>query len=872
MSDMTLPPLQFQQTEPAPDPGPPVAPAAAGAATAPPPAAAAAFAPSQSPSPDPRADRFAWPTPALPCYPAPAVSLLPEACEILGLNGKTMTGRLVAFKPEAGQLHLRMPSARATVVLRFDQFRRLRLLHPLAALPSAEGVPQADLLAQKPAVPYEVRLKGGVTEEGLTIGHLETGFGLFVFEPIDLVGTVRRSFFPRPAIEARAVGHKLGETLVEEKLATAQQVTEALAEQEALRGQKLGDMLVVRQVITAEELAAAIEAQAKMPMVRIGEALKTLGFIDDAQLNEALEQQKADRSVPLGELLVKKGVVTRADLQTALARKMGYPLVDVLHFQPDAASVARLPFAAAMRSLALPLMMHNGRLVVALEDPSRRDAVDQIEFIAQSKVVPVLARAGTLAAAIERQYEKLGAVDAATRAAMADAATIEFEAEDANKLLASLEQQGPEGADGDSEGPVIEQSDNSLVRLINSMIMEAQAQGVSDIHIETQPGREKVKIRFRKDGQMRPYMELPPSYRQALIARLKIMCDLDISEKRKPQDGKINFGRFVQGQRLELRVATIPTHSGLEDAVLRLLASAKPLPLDKLNLSPTNLERLQAAVQRPYGMFLCVGPTGSGKTTTLHSALGYINTPDRKIWTAEDPIEITQAGLRQVQVNPKIDWTFARALRAFLRADPDVVMVGEIRDKETAQTAIEASLTGHLVLSTLHTNSAPETVTRLLDMGMDPFNFADSLLAVLAQRLVRRLCPDCKAPHEATQDELDEMLRDHQHVMAVCDDPPSDEQVLAAWRPRFSDSLGRFTLYKPVGCPKCDNSGFRGRAGIHELMAVSREIKRLIQGGARADELQKIALAQGMRTLRQDGIEKVLQGVTTLDEVRAVSN
>ncbi len=290
------------------------------------------------------------------------------------------------------------------------------------------------------------------------------------------------------------------------------------------------------------------------------------------------------------------------------------------------------------------------------------------------------------------------------------------------------------------------------------MIAEAHAQGVSDIHVETQPGREKVRIRFRKDGHLKPYLELPHTYRSAVVARLKIMCDLDISERRKPQDGKINFVRFAPGHRLELRVATIPTNNGLEDVVLRLLASARPMPMDRLGLSPQNLARLRHAVDRPYGLVLCVGPTGSGKTTTLHSALGHINTPARKIWTAEDPIEITQAGLRQVQVNPKIDWTFAKALRSFLRADPDVIMVGEIRDRETAQMAIEASLTGHLVLSTLHTNSAPETVTRLLDMGMDPFNFGDSLLAVVAQRLVRRLCPHCRTTRDATEAQVDELV------------------------------------------------------------------------------------------------------------------
>jgi type II secretory ATPase GspE/PulE/Tfp pilus assembly ATPase PilB-like protein len=402
------------------------------------------------------------------------------------------------------------------------------------------------------------------------------------------------------------------------------------------------------------------------------------------------------------------------------------------------------------------------------------------------------------------------------------------------------------------------------------MILEAHGQGVSDIHIECPAGRDKVRIRFRKDGQLRAYLELPHTYRNAIVARIKIMCDLDISERRKPQDGKINFAKFVQGMRIELRVATIPTLGNREDVVLRLLTSSKPIPLEKLGLSAANLERLQTAIRRPYGMILCVGPTGSGKTTTLHSALGHINTPERKIWTAEDPIEITQAGLRQVQVNPRIDWTFAKALRAFLRADPDVIMVGEVRDKDTAQVAVEASLTGHLVLSTLHTNSAPETATRLIDMGLDPFNFADALLCVLAQRLVRRLCTHCRVASVAGEEQEGELLHDYMFSLAGVDKAPAADEVLAGWR-RQHGTEGRLQLYRPVGCEHCDNTGYRGRGAIHEMMTITRSLRHLIQTGARAEEIQRHALGEGMRTLRQDGIEKVLAGMTTIEEVRANS-
>ena len=849
MTDLSVPPLSL---EPLPGEGP-------GARTAP-------------DADTPRREPFAWPTPSLTSYPVPTCPIEPEPCEIEGLNGRTMQGRLTLFDLDGGLLHLMLPTSRVPMPLRFTQFRRLTLAQPLAPLVGAKRPIDDDLLAARPAVPYRIALRGAPPLEGLTVGHKQHDNGLFLFEPVDATGHLRRSFVPRAAYERADVGERIGELLVAQNAASAEAVEQTAREQAELRAQKIGDVLLVRHIVTAEQLEAAIERQARMPMVRIGEALKALGYITQAQLDSALAQQRDDRGIPLGELLVRKGVVSRQDLQAALARKMGYPLVDVTQFAVEADALARVPFALATRLLALPLMVRAGRVVVALEDPSGGSAIDELEFVTQAKIVPVLAKTSDLANAIAKAYDRVGMGAWTQEHGLSLDLPDEDESPDAKALLASLEQQhSAEQRAREADEPAIEQSDNSLVRLINTMILEAQAQGVSDIHVECLPGREKVRIRFRKDGELRPYMELPHTYRAAIIARLKIMCDLDISERRKPQDGKINFSRFQPGARLELRVATIPTHSGMEDAVLRLLSSAKPTPLEAINLSADNLARLKDAVERPYGMILCVGPTGSGKTTTLHSALGAINQPDRKIWTAEDPIEITQAGLRQVQVNPKIDWTFAKALRAFLRADPDVIMVGEIRDEETAQVAIEASLTGHLVLSTLHTNSAPETVTRLLDMGMDPFNFADSLLAVLAQRLVKRLCNHCREARAATDAEVEEWLADYLQAFAGVDGAPTRDDVLAGWTRRFARD-GRLQFHAAPGCPSCDHTGFRGRTGMHELLTVSRALRQLIQTGQRADAIARQAIAEGMRTLRQDGIEKVLAGQTTIGEVRATSN
>ena len=450
-----------------------------------------------------------------------------------------------------------------------------------------------------------------------------------------------------------------------------------------------------------------------------------------------------------------------------------------------------------------------------------------------------------------------------------------YPADDASMddLLSSMSAEDEEGASTSLED-VTAAADNELVKLVNKIIIDAYRMGASDIHVEPQPGKAKTLIRVRRDGSMLNYIEIPSSYRNPLVTRIKIMCDMDIAEKRRPQDGKIKFRKFGPAD-IELRVATLPTQGGVEDVVMRILSSGEPLPLEKMGFSERNADLVKATVSKPYGLFFVCGPTGSGKTTTLHSILKYINKPETKIWTAEDPVEITQKGLRQVQINKKAGLDFAIIMRSFLRADPDVIMVGEMRDRETVAIGIEASLTGHLVLATLHTNSAPESIVRLLDMGMDPFNFSDALLGVLAQRLAKRLCVDCRKPHVASEDEISALLSEYSAELKNTSkwkkDPDAAMRELRdEWTRLFANEQGQFVLYQSVGCDKCSGTGYRGRMGLHELMIGTDTVKKAIQEHAHVAELLQIALEEGMHTLKQDGMEKVLQGLTDMHQIRAV--
>jgi type II secretory ATPase GspE/PulE/Tfp pilus assembly ATPase PilB-like protein len=411
----------------------------------------------------------------------------------------------------------------------------------------------------------------------------------------------------------------------------------------------------------------------------------------------------------------------------------------------------------------------------------------------------------------------------------------------------------PDGKEDDE----VKEDNSGIVKLVNKIIIDAYKLGASDIHIEPYPEQD-MEIRLRIDGVCQEYMldgkRIPRKFSRAFTSRLKIMCNLDIAERRLPQDGKIKFKNFGPLD-IELRVATIPTTQNQEDVVMRILAASKPIPIDNIGISEGNLKKLKDLLAAPYGMALCVGPTGSGKTTTLHSALGSINTPDLKIWTAEDPVEITQYRLRQVQVAHKIGFTFERAMRAFLRADPDVIMVGEMRDLETTQAGIEASLTGHMVFSTLHTNSAPETVTRLLDMGIDPFSFGDSLLGVLAQRLCRRLCKECKEKYMPNADEWAALI--------------SAYGGPEAWK-MHSMPEAPLEIYRPKGCKTCNNLGYKGRVGLHELMAVDNDLRGCIYKKSTVSQIRDAAVRGGMVSLMQDGIQKSLKGLTDLNEIRSV--
>ncbi len=558
-------------------------------------------------------------------------------------------------------------------------------------------------------------------------------------------------------------------------------------------------------------------------------------LLTQKELTKAITDAR-QRKEPIDSVLIREYKVPKSELGESLARYYKVPFVAYNASYPipgDLLSGLKVPFMRT--NVWVPLRSEDSEPVVAIDDPHDLKRIDEIKalFPGHRLKFVVAFKQDVL------DFIKLFTADEKEMAQIDD-------------ILSQLQDEHQEIEEAESG---VGEEDSAVVQLVNKIILDAYARNASDIHIEPYSGKQNTMVRIRVDGSCTVYQTIPFAYRNAVVSRIKIMSDLDIAERRLPQDGKIKFKKYG-GKDIELRVATIPTQGGLEDVVMRILAAGEPIPLIKMGFSETNYESFLQSVVKPYGLILVCGPTGSGKTTTLHSALAYINKTETKIWTAEDPVEITQKGLRQVQVKPKIGFDFAAAMRSFLRADPDVIMVGEMRDKETTHIGIEASLTGHLVFSTLHTNSAPESIVRLLDMGMDPFNFADAILCIMAQRLVRTLCPDCKKEYNPSEEEFNELIREY-----------GEEDFQSNMGTQYRSDM---PLFKPSGCELCNNTGYRGRMGIHELLTGTDEMKKLIQLRATMEDIRDQAIKDGMRTLKQDGIEKIFSGHTDLLQVRKV--
>ncbi|HQR79545.1 MAG TPA: ATPase, T2SS/T4P/T4SS family [Actinomycetota bacterium] len=552
-------------------------------------------------------------------------------------------------------------------------------------------------------------------------------------------------------------------------------------------------------------------------MKQLGDILVSRGLISKEQLDEALMAQRG-QGHSLGRVLIDLGMLSESQVVQALASQIGMRFVELSEVTLDGAALSKVAGAVCRRHRAIPIGFEKGRLVVAMSDPANVFAIDDIRSASGMSVVPVVATATDVAAALDRHYRADGELDELTMA---------IDVEDDEEDLASLKE-------------VVE--DAPIVKFVNLLITQGIQDRASDIHLE--PTEFDIRVRFRIDGVLHEVMRSPKSIQSGVISRLKIMADINIAERRIPQDGRLSV--TSNGQKVDLRVATLPTVWG-EKIVLRILDnSTAMLDLADLGFRDTNYERYSASFGKPYGMILVVGPTGSGKSTTLYATVNILNRPEVNIITVEDPVEYRLPGVNQVQTNTKAGLTFAAALRSILRSDPDIVLIGEIRDHETAQIAVESALTGHLVLSTLHTNDAPSAVTRLVEMGIEPFLVGSSLDCVLAQRLARRLCPKCKEAYR-----------------------PSMQTLKSAG---LSLAAGQAVpeIYRPVGCSACSRTGYKGRVALHEVLPITERIERLAVERASSTQIAAVAREEGMQTLREDGMSKVLSGLTSLDEVLRV--
>ena len=737
-------------------------------------------------------------------------------------TGDRIEGMLTrSFRNQDLDIEVMVSGAREKLLFPLDKICYIRFLK----LPSA-------INGSEPAAVEEVQTIAGETFKVAVFTNWEFAKG-FIGLLQDEAQSYRAIFFTDSGVRYRQGGRHTGQILQDQGFVSDDKMVAALRVQEERRNGAPDGTNGETAILPADRVGQRL-SEAELNHTRVGDILVESGLVTREQVEIAFNSQRGKKR-QVGELLIMKGLITEEQLLLALATKFRLRFVDLEAVLPSEDALGAISEALATRLQVFPVSLEGRKLVVATSAPTDLTIGDNLRFSTNYVTELVVSPSRQIQAAIEKYYRnKVETVDTLLNSMKGEAepVTIEEEAEEARLLF---------------------EPDSKVISLVNRILIDAYKRGVSDIHFEPGMGKAPTIIRYRIDGECMTAHKIDASYKGALIVRIKILADLDIAERRRPQSGKILL-RY-RHQMLEYRVEITPMVGGREAAVLRILAASKPMPLNALSLVPHNLERFKELLDKPYGIILCVGPTGSGKTTTLHSALGHINSQERKIWTAEDPVEITQQGLCQVQVNAKIGFTFAEALRSFLRADPDVIMIGEMRDAETAKIAIEASLTGHLVFSTLHTNSAPEAAVRLIEMGMDPFNFSDALLGIVAQRLAKRLCEHCRRPARNKRQLYDETMA----ALARITGPGS---IL----PDYQEA----NFMESVGCDECGGLGYKGRIAIHELMVGTAGVKSAIRQGKALEELRAIAMAEGMWTLKMDGLMKVFRGETDMEHILRV--
>ncbi len=741
------------------------------------------------------------------------------------LNGSECRGHLFQpFDPEGAGVEIFRPGEDRPVLYPFEAICFIKLFDD-----PGKNVRQNSILED---------LRTATGESFRLLINRDERFNKGVFAYPDEPGTeFTRIFFTRRGLNIKRLDRPLGEVLVLQGAVDEKTLNTALEFQDQLRKRRLGEMLLEQNNLPPETIENALANAAKMghrpPRYRVGDILIETGLVTRKQVEEVRARQDSEKHKRLGMIMVEQGLISEDQLLHALAKKFGLRVIDLDEIQIAPEVMRLISRELIERMQVLPIEATEHRLVVATSTPTDPTIGENLHFATNRRIELVVASAHKIEERINQLFYESD--------------------EKIEELIQNLDGMDVEVVEEKEQDRVAE-TDSKVINLVNKILLDAFRKGVSDIHFEPEMGPLPLIVRYRKDGECFTAHKIAAQYKAAIISRIKIIARLDIAERRRPQSGKI---LLKQGkERIEYRVEITPTIGGQEDAVLRILNASRILSLEQLGVSARNHDRFRALIKKPYGIILCVGPTGSGKTTTLHSAIAEINTGNRKIWTAEDPVEITQRGLRQVQINTKIGFTFEEALRSFLRADPDVIMIGEMRDVITAKAAIAASLTGHLVFSTLHTNNAPETIVRLIEMGEDPINFADAMLGIIAQRLVRRLCNQCKVPYHPSREEYEQLVESYgpgyyeRHGM-----------------PTYDDNL---LLQRAKGCPACDGFGYSGRIAIQELLVNSPAIRLAIRQRSGADLIEQVARDEGMVTLRQDGIEKVFQGITDFNQVNLV--